>query len=289
MAPLTTTSLTTLRSIRQYDPYLQQNLPPTPNNDTSTTSYQSNTEHVQFDTSGNITYLNLGGRRLRKLPSPISTFHPLEHLTTLNLGNSDLPPQIQMDILSSLKQHGTLRDLHLSGNGLRDAGITNLSAVLEDFESLEKLDLRYNDIGPAGATSLGTILNSSKNKLRILHVEGNELGDEGVTSLATVLCTNQTLMELYLGSNSIGPNGATSLSKCIEVNRTLSKLHLEGNCIGPNGAIAFAEVLERLKVEGGMRGLEKLYVDNNEMGKDAAKRLAKALNSDTAIEAVMEG
>jgi len=274
MPEINETSLQALRALRSTDPLLSSTFP-TSKEETNTTS-PGYSQHVQFDNDGNITTLNLGGRRLRKLPNIPEVFASLKQLTTLNLGSSDLAPPLLVNILKSVP---SLLHFHLSGNGLRDNGIQLLSPCIAQ---LQTLDLRYNDITSIGLGHLGEAL-ESKNTLHILHLEGNMVKDDGISTLTSSLLSSpyNYIKELYLGSNQIEAGGAQSLSKLISANKSLQKLHLEGNNIGPNGAEALATVLEEMEREE--RVLEKLYVDNNNMGKEVAQRLAKALNSDSTI------
>ena len=83
-----------------------------------------------------------------------------------------------------------------------------------------------------------------------------------------------------MGANKIKADGAKSLAETLYKNKHLTKLYLEGNDIGLEGANYFSAVLECLQ---GDTALKHLFVDNNNIGKEGSKRLAKALNSGTAI------
>jgi len=91
------------------------------------------------------------------------------------------------------------------------------------------------------------------------------------------------LVEVFLGSNNIGPSGAKALAEALPTNTTLTKLYLECNRIQEAGAEVFTQVLTTQEENKSCIILKHLYCDNNEIGKDASKRLAQALNGATAI------
>lgn len=91
---------------------------------------------ILLDKDGDITFLNLGGMRIKSLPNVWSTLH---RLTTLNLGGTDLPlDQIKM-VLSSLVN---IEDLFLGGNGLGKEGAAMAAEFVETSTTLKHLDMR---------------------------------------------------------------------------------------------------------------------------------------------------
>ena len=229
--------------------------------------------------SGHIIVLNLGSTRLHRgwKAEYDSVFDKLPELEVLNLGGSDLPAK---DTVSILKRLPKLKTLLVGGNGLGKHGISIVGEWfrLSGSTALEKLDVRYNDLGSDGMEVLCQNLPPS---LELLYLEGNEIDDEGAIMLARSLTDPECqLREIFLGANNIGPRGAQALAKALITNRQLTKLYLEGNCIGAEGAMAFAEVLETFEGEPTLR---HLFVDNNQIGKEVSKRLAAALNSPTQI------
>ncbi|CAB9526672.1 NLR family, CARD domain containing 3 [Seminavis robusta] len=237
------------------------------------------------DETGLVVALDLGGCRLRKgIPHGDGVPEVLSSVQTLNLGGTDLPISAEVIILKELV---LLETLHLGGNGLRDAGTTVVAQeYLPTALSLKCLDLRYNDIRPEGCQALcqglATLLQKDTDTgLVKLFLEGNSITDQGAVALAQWLkLDGNPLQELFLGSNSIGPDGATALAEALQTNKTISKIFLEGNRIGPVGADAFTKVLTECK---GETAVKHLYCDNNDIGKEASKRLAKALNSATTV------
>eukprot|EP00980_Cylindrotheca_fusiformis_P028781 scaffold22642_cov134-Cylindrotheca_fusiformis.AAC.36 len=246
--------------------------------DTLCSSWPSSS--VGFDADGCVTLLDFGGKRLYKgFPTSIeSCFASLKHLKKLNLAGTDLPLNDTMSILSIVQDR--LECLHIGGNGLRHKGAQELGAWLPSATKLNKLDVRYNDMGGDGITRLCHGLKDHPS-LVYFYAEGNQIDDAGVTAIANLLQGQSiSIKELFLGSNQIQSDGAKELAASLRSNKILSKLYLEGNAIGLAGANYFSEVLEEL---AGDTSLKNLFVDNNNIGKEGSQRLAKALNSATAI------
>ena len=76
-----------------------------------------------------------------------------------------------------------------------------------------------DSLGPAGAESLGTALETNTTVTN-LDLSANKLGPAGAASLATALKTNTTLRYLSLHHNNLGPAGAESLA-ALETKTTL--------------------------------------------------------------------
>ena len=261
--------------------------PPTaqtvPTNDDTTIAHWSSM--AAFDDNGVVTGLDLGGMHLRSLePALLSDLAP--SLVTLNLANTDLP--LTEQARAAICQLGKLEVLCLGGNGINDERITEvMDTVNKCGNSLTRLDLRYNDLGPKGIQTLcRAIVDGQCEKLSCLHLEGNKVADDGCLHITEAL-GESFITELYLGDNGIGPAGATHFANALATNATkLEKLFLEGNQIKAEGAEALAKALEGLwakSKDGAGIALKHLYCDNNGVGKDGMKRLALALRSPTAV------
>ncbi len=145
-----------------------------------------------------------------------------------------------------------------------------------------------------------------QSNIQVLHLEGNNLGrgnddDDVIAALGNALSQPDIqIRELYLGSNKIQANGAKYIANGLKLNHTVEKIYLEGNFIGDEGVEHFCTLLEGKKQtkkkviqeeeeeeeEGGndhcteeenLNVLEKLWVENNGVGKDLMKRLGTAL------------
>jgi hypothetical protein len=246
--------------------------------DTLRSSWPSSCIH--FDADGYVTLLDLGGKRLHKgFPTSTDIFETFTRVATLNLAGTDLPLKDIMSILTILNDQ--LECLHVGGNGLRHEGGESIGMWLPSATKLVKLDVRYNDMGGDGITSLCQGLKYHSTLLQ-LYAEGNQMDDVGALAIANLLQepSSLSIRELFLGANQIQSQGAKDLAASLRSNKILTKLYLEGNNIGLVGADHFSEVLEELN---GETSLKNLFADNNNIGKEGSERLAKALNSATVI------
>ena len=64
-------------------------------------------------------------------------------------------------ILKSLKQHPHIQELDLHGNQVKDAGVFQVSSVIEAVPGLVKLDIGANDIRNDGAKHLASTLDNN--------------------------------------------------------------------------------------------------------------------------------
>ena len=107
---------------------------------------------------------------------------------------------------------------------------------------LVQLDMRYNHIGPKGASQLAAVLASDKS-LTMLGMYGNRIGNEGVGELAAALRRNTKLIATCLGENGIGDDGARKLAEALSCNVALTAVDLRNNKIGEAGRLKIAQAL----------------------------------------------
>jgi len=183
---------------------------------------------------------------------------------------------IDSDLLTRLRNNDrTLVELSLNG-GLNEVDIKLLQEALVENTALTSLDVRYNQIGDAGAAAL-----AQNTALTSLNMSNNQIGDAG----AAALTQNTTLTSLIVWSNQIGDAGAAALAQ----NTTLTSLDVSENQIGDAGATALAQnaTLTSLDVSFNQIGaagatalaqnttLTSLYVSENQIGDAGATALAQ--------------
>ena len=114
--------------------------------------------------------------------------------------------------------------LNLSGKKIGDKG---LSVLLKQgfLKDLKKIDLRYNEISPAGAKMLANT--PTFKKLNTLILKHNFFSDEGAIALAKS-SSFPKLENLQLGWNEVRDAGALALAESQNFPE-LKKLDLRGN------------------------------------------------------------
>ncbi len=233
-------------------------------------------------------------------------------------GKRKRPETNENEQSSSMNLFNSLQRLYLSGCGIscqRD-GIETLCSILKHMPNLRILDLRYNDLqktqpqhsvvkqggggGGGGEEKEELDINQplkrffenflSQSNIEVLHLEGNNLGNDVMEALGKALANpNIKMRELYMGSNKIGAKGAELVVNGLKTNQTVEKIYLEGNYIGDEGAGHFCTLLEGKQQKDDDDGacattvLEKLWVENNGVGKDMMKRLGIALQSSNVV------
>ncbi|XP_073696540.1 NACHT, LRR and PYD domains-containing protein 3-like [Garra rufa] len=148
-----------------------------------------------------------------------------------------------------------LRELHLSGNKLRDS-VKLLSDVLQNPHcKLEKLWLRYCGVTDEGCAALASALRSNPSHLRELDLSWNRLGDS-VKLLSDVLQNHLCKLEkLWLRGCGVTDEGCAALASALRSNPShLRHLDLSGNKLGDSGV----KLLSDLKDDPHYK-LERLY------------------------------
>ncbi|KAK2950914.1 putative NLR Family CARD Domain Containing protein [Blattamonas nauphoetae] len=194
----------------------------------------------------------------------------------LNLSQTGLGPNTMAILADLLKTCDQFSVVDLSSNQIRDKGVQHLSTIFSNGNSsIVHLDLRSNDIGPAGATSLFTSLlkNSTLTAIDLSSIAGanrNHIGS-AATSVAEFLAQNQVLSYLNLESNSITVDGLVAISQALAVfNTTLSHLELSNNSFGSDGATLMGSLLPQ-------SSLRFLGFSGNSIGDKGVIEIARGL------------
>ena len=116
----------------------------------------------------------------------------------------------------------------LGAKGLTDTDCVWIAAAISKSTSLQKVELRYNQIWDAGAAALAAAISKSTS-LQEVGLGENGLEDAGATALAAAISTSTSLQEVDLNHNWIGDAGATALSAAISKSTSLQSVDLSGN------------------------------------------------------------
>ena len=164
-------------------------------------------------------------------------------LQVIRIVNFVLGNALTVFLAEAIKVNKTLTTLQLHYNHISAAGATSITEAIKVNKTLTYLDLSFNPIGDAGATSIAEAIKVNKT-LTDLSLSHNKISDAGATSIAEAIKVNKTLTTLQLQDNDISAAGATSIAEVIKVNKTLIILHLSINRIGDVGATSIAEAIK---------------------------------------------
>ncbi|XP_053309142.1 leucine-rich repeat-containing protein 45 [Spea bombifrons] len=135
-------------------------------------------------------------------------------------------------LLQGLRTNSLIKHLDLKGNNLRAQGAEALGKLLTANTSLTSLTLQWNNLGMLeDAFSLfcdGLAVNQTLQKLDL---RNNQISPKGAEELSMALKRNHTLQELDLRWNNIGLLGGRAILSCLSTNRSLLKMDLSGNNI----------------------------------------------------------
>lgn len=201
--------------------------------------------------------------------------------------------------------------LDLSMNELGTNSIIKLcdaiiSSQCHEQSSFHSLFLRRCQIGCKGVVAIASLLAPSNSEwaplpIKTLDLSRNEIGDEGVTALAHALSWDGCSLEALnlSGCNITGERSSrglrrlfsTLLSNARNATSNLLTLNLNGNdlTIESFNAIAACMAGDSYTDDNNRKvhyspSLKNLYLDNTNMSSSSAKKLAKALATNTGLK-----
>ncbi|XP_067084495.1 NACHT, LRR and PYD domains-containing protein 12-like isoform X8 [Osmerus mordax] len=193
----------------------------------------------------------------------------------LDLSNKDLR-ESDMKLLSAVLRSPLwkLETLRLSGCHITEEGCASLGSVLKSTSFLRQLDLSNNDLKDAGMKLLSAGLGNPLCKLETLRLSGCLVTEEGCASLASALRSNPFhLRELDLSYNHPGEKGLKLLSAGLEdPHCRLEKLKLSGCLVTEEGCASLASALRSNPFH-----LRELDLSYNHPGEKGLKLLSAGL------------
>jgi Ran GTPase-activating protein (RanGAP) involved in mRNA processing and transport len=145
-----------------------------------------------------------------------------------------------------LRTNTGLSEVHLGKHRMRDAGVRQLVSYLLENKTLRILDLRGNEIGADGATSIAMLL---KNDCQIteLNLSNNRIGEmdntTGAAAIAASLLENRMLSHLDLNHNGLCGEALQALASAIDENSTLESIALFHNKWDQPASYKFHQIL----------------------------------------------
>lgn len=245
------------------------------------TSLQANACLVEIDLSDN----RLGAEGVEIVASALLANTTVERL---DLSKNAIGVDGACPALSCLLAHADgVRELSLAGNQLGDAGVRALLAdvAAEGGMRVRCLSLADNKVSAEGARELVSALREATHagcELRSLDLRWNLLGPAGASVLAEgLLITSEELerasavSELDVSWNGLGDEGASAIAGALPWARALRSLALDNNNIGVDGARALADAVPLLSA--GVAALYSLSLTSNRLGRAGLRMLAEAL------------
>jgi hypothetical protein len=192
-----------------------------------------------------------------------------------------------------------LRAIILNDNRLNDDTGSRIVAALQNFGTLEKLDMSNNYLGTSTAMAIGNLSRAGDNLhclalsgslprtlatstlmgclssscIRQLDLSHNRIGHYPTIKAISDIITHSTVLTvLELGWNNFGPSGGLAVCHAVLENKSLEKLDLSFNNMGSEAIALLAEATE------GHSNLTNLNVSGNNFGDEGALELSDAMS-----------
>ena len=166
-----------------------------------------------------------------------------------------LTPQDAKLLAPEIAVHGSLTEINLLGNNMKEEGGAAIAEALMTNRSLTTL--KSNFLGLKGAKVMGEVLKVN-NILKILEAPNNGIDVEGAKAIANGLAVNGSLTKLSLARNNLGADGTKSICDALKENKTLKELDLHGEPFGSSnigGAAGAKHVADMLRVNGSLSSI----------------------------------
>ena len=197
----------------------------------------------------------------------VKHLHSVPHLEMLILKDTQMGEEEVIALAHSLQNVAQLCELDLSKNPLSH-GISELAKHLHCVPHLKGLYLNDTQMGEEEVTALADSL-KNVTQLSTLNLSNNSL-DQRISLLANQLKSVPYLEELHLKNTQMGEEEVTALARSLQNVTRLRELSLSYNPLGHG----ISELAKHLR---SVPHLEKLYLDDTQMGKEEVTGLAHVL------------
>jgi Ran GTPase-activating protein (RanGAP) involved in mRNA processing and transport len=164
-----------------------------------------------------------------------------QSLQRLDLTNCNLRDRGGQIILAALKETQTCITLRMARNRLATLTGQELGRFFKVNQSLEELDLGWNELFECVVPFLKGLLKNTS--IRTLKMPWNALGGaDFVAALCRLLRKHPALTSLDLSNNLLGASEAETLAKCLKKAKTLEEIRLGRNQFDNNSILILAGV-----------------------------------------------
>uniref|UniRef100_A0A8C1Y1P0 Uncharacterized protein n=1 Tax=Cyprinus carpio TaxID=7962 RepID=A0A8C1Y1P0_CYPCA len=196
------------------------------------------------------------------------------NLRELDLSRNQIGDSGVTEISSLLRNSQTLQILRLSDCSISEEGYKALSSALRSNPShLIELDLTGNDPGPSGVKQLSDLLQDPNCQLKTLRFLG-PAADEGCQYVTGIVGKNPLLLrELNLSEHELGDTGVIQISALLQDKHcTLNTLRLRHCGLTDEGCSAVTSALK-----SNPSHLRELNLSWNKLGDSGVKNLSDLL------------
>ena len=164
-------------------------------------------------------------------------------LKLLHLGSTSISPTCLIVLLTGLGPMCPLQDLKLHSNKLGPGGASTLVSFLDTksengqlvLPELNRIDMSYNELGDKGVMNLTKAVSKrAKVSMKEVILSGNAMGSKGIESIMNKFLQHK-LVTLKLDNNCIGDQGCQLVAASLPSIPSLSRLNLAFNDIGSRG------------------------------------------------------
>ena len=151
-----------------------------------------------------------------------------------------------------------------------------------DFGSLKYINLDNNQLGDLGCSYLLFLISKFSNKIDYLNISNNKLGKQSYEILIDILQKNSVkITGLSIGGNKLGDKSFSDIAEGISKNLYLQKLFINNNELGKISSAILGTVLKYDKK------LKLIDVSGNLFGDENISYMLKGLICNSSLETLM--
>ena len=200
-----------------------------------------------------------------------------------------------------------LKQLNLSKNNLGDTGGMYVIFLVSKYgQSIEYLNIGYNNIGKNCCESLIEYLSNNLLKVTSLCLAGNKLGDKMFSEISVGISKNIYLNKLFIGNNNLGKISSVVLGSILKYDKKIKLIDVSKNNFGDDiishmlkGLIVNSTLEVLILNDLGLTNksfrtfattlvinttLKALFLERNKLNYKACRMLSDILNNNRHIE-----